>query len=268
MQKPESPPTVSCKTLSFSAPSPPGGLHPRPRLGLPTTTTPAGLSPQGLTVRGAWERTLENIRGKSGASPALFMAPTLPRGETLVFGVLRWALGLHYSPLPSWPDLVLAPGEPEKGNPLNGGREKRGPRRDKTPPSRCWVSAVGGWPRPGEGRRGAASLTLGRASQLGRGPAKPPTLAAPVASIAHSSSQRRPPPSAIPLPSHKGVLPGSQAHRGSRLRIPCWAQIPHILTLGKLTPRGFLRSQREAPRDEKEWGSQNLAWDLGMGWQV
>lgn len=91
----------------------------------------------------------------------------------------------------------------------------------KLPPRVAESAPSGAGPARGRADGGAASLTLGPASELGRGPAKPPTLADPVASIAHSSSQRRPPPSVIPIPSHKGVLPGSQAHRGSRLRVPC-----------------------------------------------
>lgn len=47
MQKPESPPTVSCKMSSPSAFGPPGGLHPRPRLGPPPHPRPFTAGPHG-----------------------------------------------------------------------------------------------------------------------------------------------------------------------------------------------------------------------------
>ena len=67
------------------------------------------------------------------------------------FGVLRPAPGRHSASQAGRSDQLLAPGAPERGNRLGGGggREKRGPWRDKTPPTRCWVSAVGAGPAQG-----------------------------------------------------------------------------------------------------------------------
>lgn len=98
--------------------------------------------------------------------------------------------------------------------------ERNGVRGGTKLPPRVAESAPLELAPPGGGPTGAAFQALGPAPQPGSGRAKPPTTAAPTASIAHSSPQLRPPPSVIPLPGYKGALLESQASRGKRLRVP------------------------------------------------
>lgn len=124
----------------------------RPKSSIPGSSLPPGLRAQP-------EPPGRTSAGKRSASPALFMAPTLPGEGTVVFVAsgerprCTAARRLGDSACFSHPERRKG----ETGSAAAEGRvrEKRGLRRDKSPP-RVAESAPWGWARPGEGRRGRA----------------------------------------------------------------------------------------------------------------